>query len=107
MVCRALSHVVATPYRQSYTRHGFCPTDSSALCHARPEFDALGHVLTRVRNSRSFGDVKPVRSIDSRNIEALRRWPRGCGAQSRKFLQMAQPFARAATPLRRALEAML
>jgi predicted transcriptional regulator of viral defense system len=58
---------------------------------------------------RCIIDAFRMRGIEGHEqaYEALRRWLRGRGAQPGKLLQMAQPFARAATPLRRALEAML
>jgi len=39
--------------------------------------------------------------------EALRRWLKIRGSQPGKLLAMAQQFPRAATPLRRALDALL
>lgn len=58
---------------------------------------------------RCIIDAFRMRGIEGHEqaYEALRRWLRGRGAQPGKLLNMAQQFPRAATPLRRALDAML
>ncbi len=58
---------------------------------------------------RCIIDAFRMRGIEGHEqaYEALRRWLKARGAQPGKLLKMAQQFPRAATPLRRALDAML
>ena len=58
---------------------------------------------------RCIIDAFRMRGIEGHEqaYEALRRWLRSRGTQPGKLLKMAQQFPRAATPLRRALDAML
>ena len=58
---------------------------------------------------RCIIDAFRMRGIEGHEqaYEALRRWLKARGAQPGRLLKMAQLFPRAATPLRRALDAML
>ena len=83
-----------------------------------PEIFEIGRETIAVGEHLRIGLYSPERCIidafrmrgiegHEQAYEALRRWLRGRGAQPGKLLNMAQQFPRAATPLRRALDAML